>query len=320
VPREVQLPDAEAQRYNLRHILRKDGAGSWTAVAADLMYDSDGRYPDAFGLVADVAKRNRRERLDDDCNRVLDMLARNEPLDDILAQLVHTVERQFPGMRCAVVIPDGAVHHQVAPSLPPRLVEEVDRLPIELATGFCGSASSRDAAVVVCDVAAGPSWEACRAAALAHELRACWLIPIVCPGNCVPGTFAMYGPVLRYPDRADVHLLARLRRLAAIAVAHARLQRDLAERERRLYGLVGRLQPAQEPAAASLGPLTRREREVLQFLAGGKTNREIARELTLSVCTVKTHVEHIIAKLAVSDRTQAAVRAVELGLLTGSPP
>jgi DNA-binding NarL/FixJ family response regulator len=61
--------------------------------------------------------------------------------------------------------------------------------------------------------------------------------------------------------------------------------------------------------------LTLREREVLRLLAQGLTNREIAAALIVSVGTVKVHVEHIIAKLGVSDRTQAAVRAVALGLL-----
>ena len=61
--------------------------------------------------------------------------------------------------------------------------------------------------------------------------------------------------------------------------------------------------------------LSPREREVLQLLTQGQTNREIAHHLTISVSTVKNHVEHILAKLEVSDRTQAAVRAIELGLL-----
>ena len=55
--------------------------------------------------------------------------------------------------------------------------------------------------------------------------------------------------------------------------------------------------------------------EVLLLRAQGQTNKEIASVLVLSPTTVKFHVEHIIAKLAVADRTQAAVRAVELGLL-----
>jgi DNA-binding NarL/FixJ family response regulator len=70
---------------------------------------------------------------------------------------------------------------------------------------------------------------------------------------------------------------------------------------------------------ASVEPLTAREREVLRLVAQGHTNQQIGHELTLSVSTVKSHLEHIIAKLGVSDRTQAAVRAAELGLLTPRP-
>jgi DNA-binding NarL/FixJ family response regulator len=62
-------------------------------------------------------------------------------------------------------------------------------------------------------------------------------------------------------------------------------------------------------------PLTDRELKVLQLLVQGKTNREAAEELRVSLSTIKNHVHHIIDKLGVSDRTQAAVRAVELGLL-----
>lgn len=62
-------------------------------------------------------------------------------------------------------------------------------------------------------------------------------------------------------------------------------------------------------------PLTPREMDVLRLLTQGQTNREIAQNLSISTGTVKVHVEHIIAKLKVSDRTQAAVRAVELGLI-----
>ena len=62
-------------------------------------------------------------------------------------------------------------------------------------------------------------------------------------------------------------------------------------------------------------PLTDRELEILQYVMQGFTNHEIAQRLVISTGTVKHHVRHIIAKLGVSDRTQAAVRAIELGLL-----
>jgi DNA-binding NarL/FixJ family response regulator len=61
--------------------------------------------------------------------------------------------------------------------------------------------------------------------------------------------------------------------------------------------------------------LTPREKEVLQLVMQGKSNRAIAENLVISVGTAKIHVEHIIAKLDVVDRTQASVRAMELGLV-----
>jgi DNA-binding NarL/FixJ family response regulator len=56
--------------------------------------------------------------------------------------------------------------------------------------------------------------------------------------------------------------------------------------------------------------------EVLRLLALGQTNRQIARSLLSSVSTIKAHVRSTISKLGVSDRTQAAVRAIQLGLAT----
>ena len=62
--------------------------------------------------------------------------------------------------------------------------------------------------------------------------------------------------------------------------------------------------------------LTPRELEVLRLLAQGKSNPQIAEDLVISRATAKTHVERIIRKLGVSDRTQAALSAIEMGLVT----
>ncbi len=80
----------------------------------------------------------------------------------------------------------------------------------------------------------------------------------------------------------------------------------------------------QKPSASSptkrhepLGEaLTPRETEVLTLMITGQTNRQIAQSLTISKGTAKVHVERIIRKLGVSDRTQAAVRAIELGFVS----
>ena len=65
-----------------------------------------------------------------------------------------------------------------------------------------------------------------------------------------------------------------------------------------------------------LDPLSQRELEVLQLLAGGASNREIALALVVAPGTVKLHVSHILSKLGVNSRTRAILRARDLGLLT----
>lgn len=61
-------------------------------------------------------------------------------------------------------------------------------------------------------------------------------------------------------------------------------------------------------------PLSPREREILRHLAGGASNKEIARELDVAESTVKIHVQHILRKLGLSSRVQAAVWATENGI------
>jgi DNA-binding NarL/FixJ family response regulator len=79
--------------------------------------------------------------------------------------------------------------------------------------------------------------------------------------------------------------------------------------------LIEALERDEEP----LDRLTPREREVLLLLGRGYPNKQIARELRLSEKTIKTHVGHVLAKLGVTDRTQAAVVAVRAGLVPAGP-
>ena len=73
--------------------------------------------------------------------------------------------------------------------------------------------------------------------------------------------------------------------------------------------------PARAPEEGLPEPLSEREREVLRLLALGLSNREIGTRLSLAEGTVKNHVTNILQKMGVRDRTQASVRARELGLV-----
>jgi LuxR family transcriptional regulator, maltose regulon positive regulatory protein len=62
-------------------------------------------------------------------------------------------------------------------------------------------------------------------------------------------------------------------------------------------------------------PLTDRELEVLRLLAAGRSNQRIAHDLVVALDTVKKHVTHVLGKLGAANRTEAAARARQLGLI-----
>jgi DNA-binding NarL/FixJ family response regulator len=144
-----------------------------------------------------------------------------------------------------------------------------------------------------------------------------------------PETSVMMLTMHENPD----YLLEALKAGAAGYVLKDAPQDDIIEAVRRVRNgespldpelaarLLRRLASEGEMRRGTRGPhdavesLTPRELEVLGLMKLGRTNRQIAADLVISLGTAKNHVEHIISKLGVSDRTQAVVKALELGIL-----
>jgi DNA-binding NarL/FixJ family response regulator len=102
------------------------------------------------------------------------------------------------------------------------------------------------------------------------------------------------------------------------------LFRQLVESELQLREVVNQLlgregeRTAAEAPHPLAAPLSPRELEIIRLLAKGATNRQIGQELRLSAGTVRNYNGRIFRKLGVDGRTQAAVRAIELGVVKGS--
>jgi DNA-binding NarL/FixJ family response regulator len=118
-------------------------------------------------------------------------------------------------------------------------------------------------------------------------------------------------------DVTSDHLVAAVRLVSTgDALLAPSITRRLVERFATGGSTAGPAPATAAPAVhRDLTPLTPRELEVLTLLGRGRSNAELARELTLSEATVKTHVARIFAKLALRDRAQAVVLAYETGLV-----
>jgi DNA-binding NarL/FixJ family response regulator len=112
------------------------------------------------------------------------------------------------------------------------------------------------------------------------------------------------GYVLKGADKEEVFTVVH-----AVARGEAHFGPEVAKRLMSFFS-------APRPAATSevFPELTAREREVLNLIAGGRSNAEITRQLFLSPKTVRNHISNIFTKLRVADRAQAIVRAREAGL------
>jgi DNA-binding NarL/FixJ family response regulator len=154
-------------------------------------------------------------------------------------------------------------------------------------------------------------WLVGKDAPAADELVALWERTVAAfdYGNAVEGTRArirlagVFRAVGRTAEAAETAALARA---AASAMRAGPLLRDLDE-----LGLAASVETtAQRPDA-----LTAREREVLQLVAAGRTNRQIGQQLYISDKTVSVHVSNVMAKLGARSRTEAAAIAQRDGLL-----
>lgn len=122
-----------------------------------------------------------------------------------------------------------------------------------------------------------------------------------------------FGQLLHFEGAALSDLLQQV--LSPPARRQHGLQRELPDPERLQALVPGLLKPA-SPVQRLVEPITRREREVLQRMARGQANAQIAESLFVSLSTVKTHINNIFRKLDVSDRDQALEKARTVGLLS----
>jgi PAS domain S-box-containing protein len=211
-------------------IVLPDGATRHIHTVGHPVMSASGDLVQFLGSSIDVTERKRAEALRDGESRILEMIARDAPLEEILEKLVRVVETQFAGLLCSVLLldQDGQhVRHGAAPSLPKPYTDAIDGSCIGPRAGSCGTAMYRREVVVVTDILQDPLWESYREVAEPYGFRACWSTPILAHSGEVRGSFAMYYREPRSPSPAETRALQMATHLAGIAI-----ERKLAREER----------------------------------------------------------------------------------------
>ncbi len=188
-------------------------------------------------------------------NRILALAVEAAPLTTTLEAIVREVEGlSTSGVIGSILLleEDGPrLRHGAGPSLPAAYNDAIDGIRVGPSVGSCGTAVYRKQPVFVTDIAADPLWADFRDLALAHDLRACWSLPITSVEGETLGTFAMYHREPRAPVAADLTIVDFVVRTAGIVIARARTENILRASEARYRQIV---EGAEDFAIVSLDP------------------------------------------------------------------
>ncbi|PYK21712.1 MAG: hypothetical protein DME56_03725 [Verrucomicrobia bacterium] len=211
--------------------------GIWTRITGRPLRDSNGELLGGVIVCRDITEVKEEEVFRAGQSRVLEMIAADAPLADVLTSLVILMEGQAEGLRCSILLlnRDGKhVRHGAAPNLPEAYVKAVDGSPIGPRNGSCGTAMYTRKPVVVTNVMTDPLWTDYRELAQICGLRACWSTPIVSWQGDVLGSFAMYRQETRGPQPEETRLTEIATHIAGIAIDRQRQQEVLRERDARI--------------------------------------------------------------------------------------
>ncbi|MGE5563014.1 MAG: ATP-binding protein [Bacillota bacterium] len=293
--------------------------GTLQQVFVDFIYQpligSDGEVTGIFVQGHDVTEHKRSEALRTAHNKILQLAIRNEKLEDTLEALVRTVEEQSSsGVLGSILLldPDGRhLRHGAAPSLADEYNAAIDGIEIGPSVGSCGTAAFTAEPVFVSDIAEDPLWADFKDLALAHDLRACWSIPILSGTGAVLGTFAMYHRQPRQPVEEDLALVSLITNTAAMVIERKRAEAALRELNETLEARV--VEEISERRAAEIALQQAQKMESIGKLTGG-----IAHDFNNLLQIISGNLQLLQAEIGVNARAERRITTAMAGVQRGA--
>jgi PAS domain S-box-containing protein len=233
--RSIRGEEVDNVEMFVRH--EKAPHGLWTEITGRPLRGADGDLLGGVVVCRDITRIKEEEFFRAGQSKVLEMIAADAPLAEVLKSLVLLMEEQAEGLHCSILLlnRDGKhVRHGAAPNLHHAYMKAVDGLAIGPRNGSCGTAMFTRKPVIVENVMTDPLWADYRELAKICGLRACWSTPILSPQGDVLGSFAMYRQETRGPQPEETRLTQIATHIAGIAIDRQRQQEVLRERDARI--------------------------------------------------------------------------------------
>ncbi|RMD99367.1 MAG: PAS domain S-box protein [Bacteroidetes bacterium] len=221
---------------------RADGSPLWVLMNDRAVKDAiSGKTLYYEGTLLDITERKQTELFQAEWNRVLESIAADQKLPNVLEDLTLTIEKFLPGMKASILLLDPAtqcLRTGAAPSLPAAYNSAIDGVRIGPKVGSCGTAAYKKELIIVEDVQTDPLWENYRELAAKYKLRACWSLPIIDREEGeVLGTFALYYEQPRQPGEKELKLIHTAGYIAGIAIKRIREKEKLLASEAKYRSL-----------------------------------------------------------------------------------
>ena len=220
--------------------VRKDGAYLTVRETARVVRDHEGAAIFLEGIVEDITAEKRAELFDRGCREILEMVARNEPLDEVLGRIAALLETHAPGRTCSIAVRRGNRLYPIPGSKFGASFSQ-SGLPILKGFGGCAYAIETRRTIVVPDVDVSELFSQVREVSALLGIRAACSTPI-CTGGESLGTISLFCQEPTSPTDEELAVAETASRLAAVAIEHRRLYDNLRRQATRdlLTGLPNR--------------------------------------------------------------------------------
>jgi PAS domain S-box-containing protein len=212
-------------------VVSVDGRVVWLRETARVLHDAQGKADRLFILLSDETARKRAEAVLEAQRKILEQVARGEPLEAIFRALMDVARHLLPGSSCLIKLGEQESEPRVVVS------SNLDEAEARLLTGALleqpslpGGATPGLARVFIEDVTLHPRWRGPRELVAKHGLRAYWSLPILTSEGHPRGRLDVHARDGRAPHPEELQLLEAMTHLAAIALERAEAQEALQRR------------------------------------------------------------------------------------------